>query len=101
MRNTKLNELLRPNDDEAAVQLKMLAVLAKQRADIDKLLLHALASWTRPTPMAMIRWKLSTASTCELLPHARVVLSIWKDSLSARPATRQSASSPAMTTATS
>ena len=38
MRNTKLNELLRPNDDEAAVQLKMLAVLAKQRADIDKLL---------------------------------------------------------------
>ena len=49
LRTTKLKELLRPNDDEAAVRLKMLAVLAKQQPDIDKLLLHALhgviASW--------------------------------------------------------
>jgi uncharacterized protein (TIGR02687 family) len=41
VRTTKLKELLRPNDDEAAVRLKMLAVLAKQPPDIDKLLLHA------------------------------------------------------------
>jgi hypothetical protein len=38
--------------------------------------------------MAMTRWKLSTAYSCEMLPHAREFLSIWKDSLSARPATR-------------
>ena len=50
MRNTKLNELLRPNDDEAAVQLKMLAVLAKQRADIDKLLLHAFSQLDPANP---------------------------------------------------
>ncbi len=41
IRTNKLKELLRPNDDEAAVRLKMLAVLAKQPPDIDKLLLHA------------------------------------------------------------
>jgi uncharacterized protein (TIGR02687 family) len=41
VRNTKLKELLRPNDDEVAVRLKMLAVLTKQQPDIDKLLLHA------------------------------------------------------------
>jgi len=41
VRTTKLKELLRPNDDEAAVRLKMLAVLAKQPPDIDKLLLDA------------------------------------------------------------
>ena len=41
VRTTKLKELLRPNDDEAAVRLKMFAVLAKQPPDIDKLLLHA------------------------------------------------------------
>ena len=40
-RVTKLKELLRPNDDEAAVRLKMLAVLAKQQPDIDKVLQHA------------------------------------------------------------
>jgi len=41
VRTAKLKELLRPNDDEAAVRLKMLAVLAKQQPDIDKLLQHA------------------------------------------------------------
>lgn len=41
VRTTKLKQLLRPNDDEAAVRIKMLAVLAKQPPDIDKLLLHA------------------------------------------------------------
>ncbi|WP_411869220.1 BREX-1 system phosphatase PglZ type A [Vulcanococcus limneticus] len=41
VRTTKLKELLRPNDDEAAVRLKMLAVLAKQQPNIDQLLQHA------------------------------------------------------------
>ncbi|MFS6826122.1 BREX-1 system phosphatase PglZ type A [Cyanobium sp. ATX-6F1] len=41
IRTQQLKELLRPNDDESAVRLKMLAVVAKQPADIDKLLLHA------------------------------------------------------------
>ncbi|MCX5947011.1 MAG: BREX-1 system phosphatase PglZ type A [Cyanobacteria bacterium] len=41
VRTNKLKELLRPNDDVAAVRLKMLAVLAKQQPDIDKLLQHA------------------------------------------------------------
>ncbi|QNI70730.1 hypothetical protein CyaNS01_01598 [Cyanobium sp. NS01] len=36
-----LKDLLRPNEDENAVRLKMLAVLAKQPPDIDKLLLRA------------------------------------------------------------
>ena len=38
VRTSKLKGLLRPNDDETAVRLKMLGVLAKQQADIDKLL---------------------------------------------------------------
>ncbi|MCP9793319.1 BREX-1 system phosphatase PglZ type A [Vulcanococcus limneticus Candia 3F8] len=41
VRTTKLKELLRPNDDEAAVRLKMLAVLSKQQPNIDQLLQHA------------------------------------------------------------
>lgn len=41
VRTTKLKKLLRPNDDERAVRLKMLAILAKQDASIDLLLLHA------------------------------------------------------------
>ena len=41
VRTTKLKQLLRPNDDERAVRLKMLAILAKQDASIDLLLLHA------------------------------------------------------------
>ena len=40
-RTTKLKQLLRPNDDERAVRLKMLAILAKHNASIDLLLLHA------------------------------------------------------------
>jgi hypothetical protein len=78
VRNTKLKELQRPNDNEAAVRMKMLAVLAKQPADIDKLLLHAFG-------------QLDPAhfDADDLLPHARVFLSIWKDSLSARLAFEQ------------
>jgi hypothetical protein len=49
VRNTKLKELLRSNDDEAAVRLKMLAVLAKQQADIDKLL-HAFSQLDPANP---------------------------------------------------
>ena len=77
VRNTKLKELQRPNDDEAAVRMKMLAVLAKQPADIDKLLLHAFG-------------QLDPAhfDADDLLPHARVFLSIWKDSTGADPADR-------------
>ena len=41
VRTTKLKELLHPNDDERTVRLKMLAILAKQDASIDLLLLHA------------------------------------------------------------
>lgn len=50
MRTTKLKELLRPNDDETAVRLKMLAVLAKQPPDIDKLLLHAFSQLDPANP---------------------------------------------------
>jgi hypothetical protein len=50
VRTTKLKELLRPNDDEAAVRIKMLAVLAKQPADIDKLLLHAFSQLDPANP---------------------------------------------------
>jgi len=49
-RTSKLRELLRPNDDETAVRLKMLAVLAKQQADIDKLLLHAFSQLDPANP---------------------------------------------------
>jgi len=129
VRNTKLKELLRPNDDEAAVRLKMLAVLAKQQADIDKLLLHAFSQldpanpdgddpvealygnhqlsshfwravgekfgYTSPEPnlrdfaVALFNSVSSIGPSGELLPHARVFLSIWKDSLSSRPAFEQ------------
>ena len=129
VRTTKLKELLRPNDDEGAVRLKMLAVLAKQPADIDKLLLHAFSQldpanpdgddpvealyghhqlsrhfwravgekfgYTSPEPnlrdfaVALFNSVCSIGPTGELLPHARVFLSIWKDSLSARPAFEQ------------
>lgn len=126
VRTTKLKELLRPNDDEAAVRLKMLAVLAKQPPDIDKLLLdafrqveaadqdaddpiealygsHALSAhfWSavgekfgyasaepnlRDFAVALFNSVSSLGPAGDLLPHARVFLSIWKDSLSTRPA---------------
>jgi uncharacterized protein (TIGR02687 family) len=129
VRNTKLKELLRPNDDEAAVRMKMLAVLAKQPADIDKLLLHAFSQlgpanpdgedpvealygnhrlsghfwkavgekfgYTSPEPnlrdfaVALFNSVSSIGPSGELLPHARVFMSIWKDSLSSRPAFEQ------------
>ena len=129
VRNSKLKELLRPNDDEAAVRLKMLAVLAKQQADIDKLLLHAFSEldpahpdgddpvetlygnhqlsshfwkavgekfgYVSPEPnlrdfaVALFNSVSSIGPSGELLPHARVFLSIWKDSLSSRPAFEQ------------
>ena len=129
VRNTKLKELLRPNDDEAAVRLKMLAVLAKQQADIDKLLLHAFSQldpanpdgedpvealygnhrlsghfwravgekfgYASPEPnlrdfaVALFNSVSSIGPSGELLPHARVFMSIWKDSLSSRPAFEQ------------
>lgn len=124
VRNTKLKELLRPNDDEAAVRLKMLAVLAKQQPDIDKLLLHAFTQldpadpdgedpvealysshqlsshfwqavgekfgYFSPEPnlrdfsVALFNSVSSIGAPGGLQPHARVFLSIWKDSLSAR-----------------
>ena len=124
VRTTKLKELLRPNDDEAAVRLKMLAVLAKQPPDIDKLLLdafrqadtanaddpieslygsHQLSAhfwqavadkfgYTSPEPnlrdfaVALFNSVSSLGPAGDLQPHARVFLSIWKDSLSFRPA---------------
>ena len=129
VRNTKLKELLRPNDDETAVRLKMLAVLAKQQADIDKLLLHAFSQldpaipdgddpvealygnhqlsvhfwravgekfgYASPEPnlrdfaVALFNSVSSIGPAGDLLPHARVFISIWKDSLSARPAFEQ------------
>jgi uncharacterized protein (TIGR02687 family) len=129
VRTTKLRELLRPNDDEAAVRLKMLAVLAKQQADIDKLLLHAFSQldpanpdsddpvealygnhqlsgyfwmavgekfgYASPEPnlrdfaVALFNSVSSMGPSGDLLPHARVFLSIWKDSLSSRPAFEQ------------
>ena len=129
VRNTKLKELLRPNDDEAAVRLKMLAVLAKQQADIDKLLLHAFSQldpanpdgddpvealygnhqlsghfwravgekfgYASPEPnlrdfaVALFNSVSSIGPSGELLPHARVFMSIWKDSRGCRPAFEQ------------
>jgi uncharacterized protein (TIGR02687 family) len=129
VRTTKLKELLRPNDDEAAVRLKMLAVLAKQPPDIDKLLLHAFGQldpanpdgddpvealygnhqlsshfwkavgekfgYASPEPnlrdfaVALFNSVSSIGPAGDLLPHARVFLSIWKDSLSSRPAFEQ------------
>jgi uncharacterized protein (TIGR02687 family) len=125
VRTTKLKELLRPNDDEAAVRLKMFAVLAKQPPDIDKLLLHAFGQldpvnnpdgddpvealygsyqlighfwkavadkfgYSSPEPnlrdfaVALFNSVSSIGPAGYLLPHDRVFLSIWKDSLSAR-----------------
>jgi len=129
VRNNKLKELLRPNDDEGVVRLKMLAVLAKQQADIDKLLLHAFSQldpanpdgddpvealyghhqlsshfwravgekfgYVSPEPnlrdfaVALFNSVSSIGPSGELLPHARVFMSIWKDSLSSRPAFEQ------------
>jgi uncharacterized protein (TIGR02687 family) len=129
VRTTNLKELLRPNDDEGAVRLKMQAVLAKQPPDIDKLLLHAFSQldpanpdgddpvealygnhqlsahfwkaagekfgYASPEPnlrdfaVALFNSVSSIGPAGELLPHARVFLSIWKDSLSARPAFEQ------------
>ena len=129
VRTTKLKELLRPNDDEGAVRLKMLAVLAKQPPDIDKLLLHAFSQldpgnpdgndpvedlygshqlsshfwkavgekfgYASPEPnlrdfaVALFNSVSSIGPSGDLLPHTRVFLSIWKDSLSSRPAFEQ------------
>ncbi|QPN59737.1 BREX-1 system phosphatase PglZ type A [Synechococcus sp. CBW1002] len=129
VRTTKLKELRRPNDDKAAVRLKMLAVLAKQPPDIDKLLLHAFGQLAPANPdgddpvetlygnhqLSSYFWKAvgekfgyaspepnlrdfavalfnsvsSIGPDGGLLPHARVFLSIWKDSLSARSAFQQ------------
>ena len=125
-RITKLKELLRPNDDETAVRLKMLAVLAKQPPDIDKLLLHAFCQldpanpdgddpvealygthqlsshfwravgekfgYANPEPnlrdfaVALFNSVSGIGPSGSLQPHARVFLSIWKDSLRSRPA---------------
>jgi len=129
VRTTKLKELLRPNDDEAAVRLKMLAVLAKQPPDIDKLLLHAFSQldpadkdgsdpvetsfgsamlcghfwqavadkfgYHTPEPnlrdfaVALFNSVSTIGPAGELQPHARVFLSIWKDSLKGRAAFEQ------------
>jgi uncharacterized protein (TIGR02687 family) len=107
----------------------MLAVLAKQPADIDKLLLHAFSQldpanpdgddpvealygnhqlsshfwkavgekfgYASPEPnlrdfaVALFNSVCSIGPVGELLPHARVFMSIWKDSLSSRPAFEQ------------
>ena len=123
-RKARLKELLRPNDDEAAVRLKMLAVLAKQPPDIDKLLQHAFLQldpanpdgddpvealygsqqlgshfwkavgdkfgYASPEPnlrdfaVALFNSVSSIGQAGDLQPHARVFLSIWKDSVSAR-----------------
>jgi hypothetical protein len=48
VRTNKLKEWLRPNDDQDAVRLKMLAVVAKQQPAIDQLLLHAFAQLKDP-----------------------------------------------------
>jgi uncharacterized protein (TIGR02687 family) len=125
-RTSKLRELLRPNDHETAVRLKMLAVLAKQQPDIDKLLLHAFSQLDPANPdgadpvealyakaeLTGFFWEIvkgkfnyeapepnlrdfavalfQTVSTLgpsgSLEPHARVFLSIWKDSLKGRAA---------------
>ena len=124
VRTTKLKELLRPNDDEDAVRLKMLAVLAKQQPNIDQLLQHAFSQldpgdkdgddpveavygsaqlsrhfwrsveekfgYRTPEPnlrdfaVALFNSVSSIGPAGELQPHARVFLSIWKDSLKGR-----------------
>lgn len=129
VRTSKLKELLRPNDDEVAVRLKMLAVLAKQPPDIDKLLLHAFSQldpadkdgsdpveasfggaqlsghfwqavadkfgYRTPEPnlrdfaVALFNSVSTIGPAGELQPHARVFLSIWKDSLKGRAAFEQ------------
>ena len=129
VRTTKLKELLRPNDDEATVRLKLLAVLAKQQPDIDKVLLHAFGQldpanpdgddpvealygshqlishfwkavgekfgYASPEPnlrdfaVALFNSVSSIGLSGELLPHAQVFLSIWKDSRGSRPAFEQ------------
>lgn len=126
VRTTKLKQLLRPNDDEAAVRLKMLAVLAKQPPNIDQLLQHAFSQldpadpdgddpveavygsaqlsrhfwravndkfgYSSPEPnlrdfaVALFNSVTSIGPNGNLQPHARVFLSIWKDSLKGRAA---------------
>jgi uncharacterized protein (TIGR02687 family) len=126
VRTTKLKELLRPNDDESAVRLKMLAVLARQQPNIDQLLQHAFSQldpaekdgddpveavyggaqlsthfwraveekfgYRTPEPnlrdfaVALFNSVSSIGPAGELQPHARVFLSIWKDSLKGRAA---------------
>lgn len=48
VRTNRLKEWLRPNDDQDAVRLKMLAMVAKQQTAIDQLLLHAFAQLKDP-----------------------------------------------------
>jgi len=127
VRTNKLKESLRPNDDQAAVRLKMLAVVAKQQPAIDQLLLHAFAQlrdpanpegadpvealygnaqlsasfwefvkekfgYDNPEPnlrdfaVALFNTVSSIGAKGSLQPHARVFLSIWKDSLRNRSA---------------
>jgi uncharacterized protein (TIGR02687 family) len=123
-RTTKLKQRLRPNDDEAAVRIKMLAVLANQEPNIDQLLQHAFSQldpadqdaddpveaaygsaelsnhfwqtvadkfgYSSPEPnlrdfaVALFNSVSSIGAAGELQPHARVFLSIWKDSLKGR-----------------
>ena len=124
VRTTKLKQRLRPNDDEAAVRLKMLAVLANQEPNIDQLLQHAFSQldaadqdgddpveaaygnaqlsshfwaavadkfgYSSPEPnlrdfaVALFNSVSSIGAAGDLQPHARVFLSIWKDSLKGR-----------------
>jgi uncharacterized protein (TIGR02687 family) len=129
VRTTKLKELLRPNDDETAVRLKMLAVLAKQQPNIDQLLQHAFSQLDPSDPdgvdpveatyrksqlnshfwqavkdkfaykssepnlkdfaVVLFNSVSSIGAPGGLQPHARVFLSIWKDSVKDRAAFEQ------------
>jgi uncharacterized protein (TIGR02687 family) len=126
VRTTKLKQRLRPNDDEAAVRLKMLAALANQEPNIDQLLQHAFSQldpadqdgddpvertyrsaeltpffwqavadkfgYRSPEPnlrdfaVALFNSVSTIGPAGDLQPHARVFLSIWKDSLKGRAA---------------
>jgi len=129
VRISKLKELRGRNDNEAAVRLKMLAVLAKQQPDIDQLLVHAFSQqdpvnpdgedpvdalygnhqlsgyfwiavgekfgYTSPEPnlrdfaVALFNSVTSIGTAGNLLPHAKVFLSIWKNSHITRPTFEQ------------
>ncbi|MEA5444094.1 hypothetical protein [Cyanobium gracile] len=61
IRTNKLKGLLRPNDDEAAVRLKMVDVLPNQPPVIDTLLLHPLNQLDPAIPEAADPVKPSTS----------------------------------------